>query len=59
NSSDAPQTFPGVDLADGTWMLVSDGARVSLDGALGSALDGGQAHDLAVPERTAMIWVRE
>ncbi|MEM6785698.1 MAG: pullulanase, partial [Bacteroidota bacterium] len=59
NSSDAPQTFTSVDLADGTWTLVSDGQRVSLDGDIGSPLDGGQAHDLAVPERTAMIWVRE
>ncbi|MEO1633318.1 MAG: pullulanase, partial [Bacteroidota bacterium] len=58
NSSDAPQTFPGVDLADGTWLLVSDGQRVNLGGTLGSPLDGGRTQAVAVPERTAMIWVR-
>ncbi|MEM8560117.1 MAG: alpha-amylase family glycosyl hydrolase, partial [Bacteroidota bacterium] len=59
NSSDAPQTFSGVDLAGGTWTLVSDGQRIDHEDGLGETLDGGQAHDVAVPERTAMIWVRE
>ncbi|MEM8558615.1 MAG: hypothetical protein AAGG50_12405, partial [Bacteroidota bacterium] len=59
NSSDAPQTFAGVDLSGGTWTLVSDGQRIDHEDGLGETLDGGQAHDVAVPERTAMIWVRD
>jgi pullulanase/glycogen debranching enzyme len=59
NSAPEAVTFEGVDLPAGRWRLVADGERIEPARGLRQSLDGGRAHGLAVPARTARIWVRE
>jgi len=60
NSGPVEGTFD-VELPEGSWRMVADGAQVALDGAFvgpHARLVGG-VHELSVPARSFLVWVRE